>query len=177
MAVKGMVSLLESAAKFTAFSENIKLAKQATLAEIAIMVRDEAKAALGTYKYRWQHLADSTQEDRLRKRFPEDEPGLRTGEMRESIEAKVVVADELAYVGSSDDKLVWFELGTKSEPPRSLLMMAALKKHQEAMRIAKRNIMRAWSSAGHGNHEVMQALHLLRLLLHTAHDVVKGVTK
>src|ERR1700744_4340496 len=70
MAVKGMVSLLESAAKFTAFSENIKLAKQATLAEIAIMVRDEAKAALGTYKYRWQHLADSTHEDRLRKENP-----------------------------------------------------------------------------------------------------------
>jgi hypothetical protein len=85
----GFFSLLEGAAHFAAFAENIKIAKQVTLAEIAIMVRDEAKAALGTYKYRWPHLAESTQEDRVRKGFSEDEPGLRTGEMRESIEAKI----------------------------------------------------------------------------------------
>src|ERR1700735_5045577 len=91
----GAFSLLEAAARFSAFAENTKIAKQVTLAEIAIMIRDEAKAAIGTYKFRWPHLAESTQEDRLRKGFSEDEPGLRTGEMRESIEAKIVVDEEL----------------------------------------------------------------------------------
>jgi hypothetical protein len=172
----GFFSLLEGAAKFTAFAENIKIAKQITIAEIAIMVRDEAKAALGTYKYRWPHLSESTQEERVKEGFPEDEPGLRTGAMRESIEAKIFADEERAYVGSNNDKLVWFELGTKSQPPRSVLMAAAMKKEREAHAIAKRNIRRAWLSAGH-SHELMQALHLLKLLIDTAKDVVKDFKK
>jgi hypothetical protein len=170
----GAFSLLEAAARFSAFAENTKIAKQVTLAEIAIMIRDEAKAAIGTYKFRWPHLAESTQEDRLRKGFSEDEPGLRTGEMRESIEAKIVVDEELAYVGSNNDKLVWFELGTQSQPPRSVLLMAALKKQPEATRIAKRNIRRAWISAGNGNHELMMALHALRLMLDAFRYIYHG---
>ena len=41
------------------------------------------------------------------------------GEMRDSIEHNVQVPE--AHVGSNDDKLVWFELGTSKQPPRSVL--------------------------------------------------------
>jgi hypothetical protein len=52
--------------------------------------------------------------------------------------------------------------------------MAALKKQPEATRIAKRNIRRAWISAGNGNHELMMALHALRLMLDAFRDIYHG---
>jgi hypothetical protein len=173
MTVNGMFSLLEAAAHFRTFGANVEIAKQATLAEIAIMIRDEAKSAIGTYRYRWPELADATKEDRAKKGFSEDEPGLRTGEMRDSIEAKILADEEKAYVGSNDDKLVWFELGTKSQPPRSILLSAALQKERQAVNIAKRNIRTAWTSAVAGHNDLAQLLHALRLLLEVAHEIKK----
>jgi hypothetical protein len=43
----GFYSLPEASAQFAMFVENIEIAEQVTLAEIAILVRDEAKSALG----------------------------------------------------------------------------------------------------------------------------------
>lgn len=90
------------------------------------MVEDEAKELLGTYDYnpRWPELADATKEDRLRKGFTENEPGLRTGEMRDSIHHER--HGNTVHVGSDDDKLVWFELGTIHQPPRTVLKGAVL---------------------------------------------------
>jgi hypothetical protein len=139
------------------------------------LIRDDAKAALGTYEYKWPRLAESTQADRVKKGFPEDEPGLRTGDMRASIEAKIFADERRAFVGSNSDKLVWFELGTKSQPPRPVLMGAAVHNSKEILKLSKKNIRTAWLSARYGNHELMEALHLLRLLLDAAHDVVKGL--
>jgi hypothetical protein len=99
------------------------------------MVEAEAKRLLGTYDYnpRWPELADATKEDRVAKGFPENEPGLRTGEMRDSIGHTVV--GNTAHVGSDNDELVWFELGTVKQPPRTVLKGAALnmKDHIEHM--------------------------------------------
>jgi hypothetical protein len=94
MTVNGMFSLLEAAAHFRTFGANVEIAKQATLAEIAILIRDEAKSAIGTYRYHWSELADATKEDRAKKGFSEDEPGLRTGEMRDSINNLGVILRE-----------------------------------------------------------------------------------
>ena len=117
-----------------------KHVRSATLLDEAcnVIVEDEAKRVIGTYDYSWPSLADATKEDRLKKGFSEDEPGLRTGEMRDSIEHKVVGTagilrqhESKAYVGSDSDKLVWFEAGTKSQPPRPVLMGAGMHKHKE----------------------------------------------
>ena len=57
----------------------------------ATLVEEEAKAEIGTYQDQagpfiaWPELADSTKEDRTRQGFTENDPGLRSGAMRDSI--------------------------------------------------------------------------------------------
>ena len=61
----------------------------------------------------------TTKADRASQGYPEDEPLLRSGEMRDSIEH--TVGKEEAQIGSNNDKAVWQELGTEHIPPRSFL--------------------------------------------------------
>jgi hypothetical protein len=91
------------------------------------VVEDEAKRLIGTYDFanpRWPELAESTKDDRVRQGFSENEPLLRTGELRDSIHH--VVIGDTAHVGSDNDKAVWQELGTKHIPPRTFLKGAVL---------------------------------------------------
>ena len=96
------------------------------------IVQSEAVREIGSYQGEaapfaaWAELADSTKDDRVRQGFTENDPGLRTGDMRDSIQA---VSDASgAAIGSDDDKLVYFELGTEKQPPRSVLGMAVVHK-------------------------------------------------
>ena len=95
------------------------------LERAAKLVEKRAKEKIGEYQEQagpfiaWPELADWTKEDRLKQGYTENDPGLRSGEMRDSIEHQVHVPE--AHVGSDDDKLVWFELGTSKQPPRSVL--------------------------------------------------------
>ncbi|MFO0906773.1 MAG: hypothetical protein U0794_00170 [Isosphaeraceae bacterium] len=119
------MELLELAAKFGEIALRQHEMERSALEKAAIIVEKRAKEKVGEYQDQagpfiaWPELADATKEDRLRKGFTENDPGLRTGEMRDSIE-HVVEGDE-AQVGSNDDKLVYFELGTSKQPPRSVL--------------------------------------------------------
>ena len=100
-----------------------------SLEKAAKVVEKRAKAKLGEYQEAappfagWAELADYTKEDRVRQGFPENDPLLRTGEMRDSIEH--VVMDGEAQVGSNSDIAVYQELGTATIPPRSFLGGAA----------------------------------------------------
>jgi HK97 gp10 family phage protein len=95
------------------------------LERCANIVKKRAKEKIGEYQdeagpfIAWPELADSTQADRERQGYPADEPLLRTGAMRDSIEHMVV--DGVAYVGSNSDDAVYQELGTIKMPPRSFL--------------------------------------------------------
>lgn len=97
------------------------------------VVEAEAKREIGTYQEGWAELADSTKADRVRLGYSENDPGLRSGEMRDSIGH--VVGHNEGVVGSDDDKLVWFELGTDKQPPRSVLALAAMHKSKEVAHI------------------------------------------
>ena len=55
----------------------------------AVILEDEAKRVIGTYEYGWPPLAEATKADRLKQGYSEDEPGLRSGEMRDSIQHEV----------------------------------------------------------------------------------------
>ena len=98
-----------------------------------------AKEKIGEYQdeagpfVAWAELAESTKADRTRQGFPEDEPLLRTGEMRDSIEHQVEVP--VAQVGSNSDIAVYQELGTQHIPPRSFLGGAAVEKLDDIMKI------------------------------------------
>ena len=109
------------------------LARKLRLAERAVadfraangLIEDRSKEKIGEYQGNqgpfsaWPELADATKEDRVRQGYSENDPGLRNGEMRASIEHKVIGHE--GHVGSDDDKLLWFELGTDKQPARSVL--------------------------------------------------------
>lgn len=126
-------------AHLTVAQAMVNTTNRSALEQAARVVEREAKAEIGKYQTQagpfagWAELAQSTKDDRVRKGFSENEPGLRTGDMRDSI-GHAVGRNE-AVVGSNDDKLVWFELGTSKQPPRSVLGIAAVHKGPEVARI------------------------------------------
>lgn len=110
-------------------------AEHVALDRAARVVEKEAKKELGHYQEQagpfvpWQELADSTQADRVAQGYTPDDPGRRSGDMADSIEH--TVAGHEAHVGSDDQHMEWFELGTEKQPPRSALGGAAFRKAHE----------------------------------------------
>ena len=90
-------------------------------------VAAEAKRVIGTYEYGWPQLAEATQDDRVARGFPANEPLLRTGDMRASIatKAEAVAGGVEGLVYSDQKEALWAELGTMGpghgQPPRSFL--------------------------------------------------------
>jgi hypothetical protein len=113
------------AAHLMAAAVAVEKSETALLDRIGRQVKKTAKAKIGDYQDAappfagWAELADATKADRVRQGFSENDPGLRTGDMRDSI-GHIVQGNEVT-IGSDDDKLVYFELGTEKQPPRSVL--------------------------------------------------------
>lgn len=131
-------SLVGFARFFVALHAEIEHAKHSALEKSAKIIEEEAKRVLGTYEYGWDQLAEATQEDRLSHGFSENEPGLRTGEMKESISHQVSFGfgglESEAEIGSNDINMLWFEQGTITQPPRPTLEGAAVRKAEEIAR-------------------------------------------
>lgn len=132
------------------------------LEKAAVVVEKRAKEKIGEYQDQagpfagWAELADSTKADRVRQGYSEDEPGLRSGEMRDSIEH--VVMDGEAQVGSNDDKLVWFELGTVKQPPRSVLGGAVVEEMEKICEIVGDHAVAALVGQGvHGGKMLIES--------------------
>lgn len=109
------------------------------LEEAARVVEAEAKAEVGVYQDQagpfaaWAELADSTKNDRVRSGFSENDPLLRSGELRDSIEHTVI--GKTAYIGSDSPIAEYQELGTSRIPPRSFLGGALFRKGDEVAQI------------------------------------------
>ncbi|OND79020.1 hypothetical protein AQ938_07000 [Burkholderia pseudomallei] len=127
-------SLTTFAAHLIRLDGGILLRMHAGLDRVAAHIERTAKAEIGQYQPAvgpfdaWAPLAEATKDDRVRNGFPEDEPLLRTGEMRDSISRRVRGLE--AEIGSTSDKLVYQELGTANAahpiPPRPVLGPAAV---------------------------------------------------
>lgn len=135
-------SLTSFAALTTSMIFEVDHAQHKALEEAAKIVEEEAKRVIGTYDYGWTPLAASTKADRVHKGFPADEPLLRTGAMRDSIEHKVISSREAA-IGSNNDIAVYQELGTSKIPPRSFLVQAAIHKEADVAHEIGRHTLRA----------------------------------
>jgi hypothetical protein len=112
--------------------------KAHALKKAAKVLQEESQRVIGTYDYGWPELAESTKADRLHKGYTENDPLLRSGEMRESIEIGPISGGALTTtieVGSNNDKAVWQELGTDRIPARSFLGLAAVKETPEIIEI------------------------------------------
>ncbi|MDE3023360.1 MAG: hypothetical protein KGI54_16175 [Pseudomonadota bacterium] len=113
------------------------------LREAGKIVQREAKAELGHYQdaagsfVAWAELADSTKAQRVSLGYTENDPGVRSGDMRDSIEVTVnhdLLTGE-AQIGSDKDEMVWFEIGTSKQPPRSALGGALYRKTPEVVEL------------------------------------------
>jgi hypothetical protein len=67
----------------------------------------------------WAPLTEATKADRAHQGYPEDEPLLRRGDLRDSIGHRVEPL--LLEVGSTDPVMRWDEFGTPRMPPRPVL--------------------------------------------------------
>lgn len=119
--------------------------QQGAMDAAAAVVQKEAKAIIGTYQdaeppfAAWAPLAESTKEDRVRQGYSEDDPLLRSGEMRDSIER--LATHDMAVVGSAEDKALYQELGTVKIPPRSFLGVAAIRKGEEVANLIGHSVV------------------------------------
>ena len=101
------------------------------------IVKTEAKAEIGNYQDQvgdivgWAELAQSTKDDRVRQGYSENDPLLRDGTLRDSIESKVEMPTPSIGVVQTGSPLAvaeWQEMGTKRIPPRSFLAGAIVRK-------------------------------------------------
>lgn len=93
------------------------------------LIEKTAKRKIGEYQKEsgpfqdWAELAESTQEDRERKGYPTDEPLLREGDLRDSIQSEVHILE--GVVGSKSPIAAYQEYGTDRIPPRPFIGPAA----------------------------------------------------
>ena len=105
------------------------------LTQAAELVEEDAKASLGTHQAAagpipaWSDLSPVTQADRVSRGFSPNEPLLRTGELRDSID--IDVFRDHAHVGSTHDGAPAHELGSDTVPQRSFLAGAAYRNEEE----------------------------------------------
>jgi hypothetical protein len=147
-AVREFASLLEAGIYVGTVLAAEVVNQARALDHAAAVVQTEAKAIIGHYQAAagpfapWAELADATKEQRVRLGFSENEPLLRTGEMRDSI-LRTVIDGSHAAVGSDNDKMVWQELGTPTIPPRSALGIAAIHKIPQVAHILGQGVTEA----------------------------------
>ncbi|CBJ38336.1 putative bacteriophage-related protein [Ralstonia solanacearum CMR15] len=118
----------------------------------AAEIQKTARGMIGDYQPAvgpfpaWEELADSTQAERARLGFSENDPGFRTGDMQASIQK--IVDGHTAAIGSNDQHLVWFDQGTTNQPPRPVFGPAAIHSKHRVESLIGRSIF-AWL-AGRG---------------------------
>jgi HK97 gp10 family phage protein len=123
--MKDFGDLASFAAHLTTMAVAVKQSESRILDKVGKQVKKRDKAKIGHYQEEappfagWAELAESTKADRAKQGYPEDEPLLRSGDMRDSIGHKVQ-GNEVT-IGSDSDIAVYQELGTEHIPPRSFL--------------------------------------------------------
>lgn len=130
-------SLVEFASLLGTLASTSEMANRHALDAAAVVVETEAKRVLGTYDYGWPQLAQSTQDQRVHQGYTPNDPGFRSGAMQQSIEH--TTAKDETHIGTDDQHMVFFELGTKKQPPRPTLAVAALKKEAEVVDLIGRS--------------------------------------
>jgi hypothetical protein len=128
----------------------------------ANLVEKEAKDEIGEYQQAagpfaaWDPLAPSTLADKGAKGYaPPDNPLLRAGDLRDSIEHTVsalLAQSSEADVGSNSDVAVWQELGTTKMPARSFLGGALVRKEAEVVTLLGQSVYRVLIGEGTTTH-------------------------
>ncbi|WP_182056506.1 hypothetical protein [Pantoea sp. ME81] len=139
------------------FAREMSFASAKIAAEIEIgfhvivkEIEETAKEEIGVYQpavgpfEAWSPLAESTKADRVRSGFTEDDPLLRSGELKNSIESEVVGL--AAIVGTKSEIGLWQEVGTDRIPPRPFIGPAYVRKIDPLMESIGRAISRGFKA-------------------------------
>lgn len=127
--MKTLSSFAELAAVLEGNTVKALVASEAALSRSAKIIQKDAKARIGHYQEAvgpfqdWAELAESTKEDRVRQGYSEDDPLLRSGKLRNSIQVEAFPHE--AVIGSKEDIAAYQEFGTEKIPPRPFLGPAA----------------------------------------------------
>jgi len=133
-------------------SASAKIAAELELGFHAIVkeIEEMAKEEIGVYQPAygpfdaWAPLAESTKADRVRQGYSEDEPLLRSGELRDSIESEVVGL--AAIVGIKSDIGLWQEVGTERIPPRPIIGPAYVRRIGPLMEAIEQAIFKGFKA-------------------------------
>ncbi len=126
------MDLEQLAREFTTASLTIGYQLELGVKKYAEEIEAAAKEELGVYQpatgpfNAWDPLADSTMNDRINQGYPADEPLLRSGELRDSIQHEV--QGLAAIVGTKSPIGLWQEVGTDRIPPRPFIGPAYIRK-------------------------------------------------
>jgi len=153
-------SFAQLAARLATADADMRLAQEAILEKACQMIEDEAKGAIGNYKYGWPQLAESTQQERVAQGYSANEPLLRTGKLRDSIGH--VVDGDVGYVGTNDPVAPYHEFGTSRIPPRPFLGGAVEAAGPKIEKMARRMVEGAMSRGGPNYHELREILHVAK---------------
>lgn len=126
------MDLEQFAREMSSASASIATGLEVSFRVIVKEIEETAKEEIGVYQPAygpfdaWVPLAESTKAERIRQGYSEDEPLLRSGELRDSIESEVVGL--AAIVGTKSEIGLWQEVGTSHTPPRPFIGPAYLRK-------------------------------------------------
>ncbi len=126
------MDLEELANAFAASSKAIPIEMAVRFNMVVKDIEKTAKEELGVYQpavgpfEAWDSLAQSTMDQRVSAGYSADEPLLRSGELRDSIESEVVGL--AAIVGTKSEIGFWQEMGTPKMPPRPFIGPAYVRK-------------------------------------------------
>lgn len=141
------ISLAEFGQRLLAASGAAKLIEHEVLKLQCEAVEAEAKSYFGHYNHpgAWAQLAETTQKRRVHLGFNANEPLLRTGDLRDSIQH--AVDDGVGYVFSNSPIARYQELGAPNLPPRPFLSTAAMSITGRLEEIAARSVTSLLASA------------------------------
>jgi HK97 gp10 family phage protein len=115
------------------------LAMHSSMSAIGALVEARAKEEIGEYQpavgpfQAWPELAQATKDDRVRQGYSENDPLLRTGELRDSVSHESAGLE--VAIGSTSDVMVYHEFGTSKMPARPVLGTAAFSSKDKIMEI------------------------------------------
>lgn len=144
------MDLEQFAMEMSSASASIATGLEAGFRVIVKEIEETAKEEIGVYQPAygpfdaWAPLAESTKADRVRRGYSEDEPLLRSGELRDSIESEVTGL--AAIVGTKSEIGSWQEVGTENIPPRPFIGPAYVRKIDPLMESLGRAILRGFKA-------------------------------
>lgn len=177
-------SLADLALHLTKATVGGLVATKSGLARAAEVLEKEAKSEFGHYQDaigpfpEWPELADSTKDDRTAKGFTENDPLLRTGDLRDSIHHEV---DEWeAVVGSTSPIMPFHEFGTSKMPPRPVLGTALYRRMDQIVGLIGRTAVAGLvglDPSGNGHYAAREVDEMTDVHSSLGYDVLKGTSR